>query len=98
MKGGGAELSVLLRANAVNYAVKGQNASGLSFGDRAQTQPPRIDEDVAKLVGKGVDVYVVEDDVAERGLERTDLIQGLKTVSRSSLPKLFESYDQIWRW
>src|SRR6266498_1842308 len=81
MKGAGADLAVLLRGNAVNYAVKGQDASGLSFGGRAQTQPPRIEEDVTKLLGKGVDVFLVEDDVAERGIERSDLIAGLKTVS-----------------
>jgi sulfur transfer complex TusBCD TusB component (DsrH family) len=98
MKGAGADLAVLLRGNAVNYAAKGQDASGLSFGGRGQPQPPRIDDEVAKLIGKGVEVYVVEDDVSARGLERTDLIDGLKTVSRSGLPKLFGGYDQIWHW
>jgi sulfur transfer complex TusBCD TusB component (DsrH family) len=98
MKGAGADLAVLLRGNAVNYAVKGQDASGLSFGGRAQTRPPRIDQEVGKLCGKGVEVYVVEDDAASRGLERGDLIDGIKTVSRSGLPKLFAGYDQVWHW
>jgi sulfur relay (sulfurtransferase) DsrF/TusC family protein len=98
MKGAGADLGLLLRGSAVNYAVKGQDASGLSFGGKAQTQPPKIDEDVAKLVGKGVDVYVVEDDAAERGLERNDFVAGVKPVSRSGLAKLFAGYDQIWHW
>src|SRR5690349_18380464 len=80
MKGAGADLGVLLRGNAVNYAVKGQNASGLAFGERRQTQPPDLAEDVARLVGKGVPVHIVEDDVAARGLERTDLIAGLTPV------------------
>lgn len=98
MKGAGADLAVLLRGNAVNYAVKGQDATGLSFGGKAQTHPPRIDQDIAKLVGKGVDVYVVEDDASSRGLERTDLVEGIKPVSRSGLPKLFAGYDQVWHW
>ena len=98
MKGAGGDFTVLLRGNAVNYAVKGQDASGLAFGDKKQTQPPRIAEDVAKLVDKGVDVYIVSDDAAERGLERGDLIGGMKQVSRDELPKLFASYDQIWHW
>jgi UrcA family protein len=37
------------------------DASGLAFGDKRQTQPPRIDEDVAKLNTKSVRVYVVEE-------------------------------------
>jgi hypothetical protein len=98
MKGAGADLGVLLRGNAVNYTVKGQDASGLSFGGRAQTQPPHPDEDVAKLIGKGVEVFFVEEDAAERGLERNELIAGLKPVSRGGLPKLFDGYDQIWHW
>lgn len=98
MKGGGADVAVLLRGNAVNYLVKGQDASGLSFGDRKQTQPPQLAEDVAKLIGKGVDVHFVEDDAAERGLERTDLIGGCKPVPRSALPKLIAAYDQVWHW
>src|SRR5262245_43661498 len=69
MKGAGGNLDVLLRGNAVNYAAKGQDASGLAFGEKKQTQPPRLAEDVAKLIEKGVAVYVVSDDVAERGLE-----------------------------
>jgi sulfur relay (sulfurtransferase) DsrF/TusC family protein len=98
MKGAGADLHVLLQGNGVNYAVKGQDASGLSFGGRKQTQPPHIDEDVSQLVSKGVDVFVVEEDVAERGLERSDLVAGIKPVSRAGLAKLYGSYDQIWNW
>jgi sulfur relay (sulfurtransferase) DsrF/TusC family protein len=98
MNGSGGNFHVLLRGNAVNYACKGQDASGLAFGEKRQTQPPRIADDVAKVMAKGVDVYIVEDDVAERGLERGDLIAGLKPVARAGLPKLFASYDQVWHW
>jgi sulfur transfer complex TusBCD TusB component (DsrH family) len=98
MKGAGADLTVLLRGNAVNYAVREQDASGLSFGEKKQTQPPRVQDDVSKLIGKGVAVYVVEDDVAERGLERSELIPDLKTVKRSGVARLFADFDQIWHW
>ncbi len=98
MKGAGANLDLLLRGNAVNYAVKGQDVSGLSFGDRKQTQPPRIENDLAGLIQKGVDVYVTQDDVAVRGLERSELVGGIKPVARAGLAKLFASYEQIWHW
>jgi intracellular sulfur oxidation DsrE/DsrF family protein len=98
MKGAGADLTLLLRGSAVNYAAKGQDASGLSFGGKQQSHPPHIEEDVTKLIGKGVDVYVVEDDVAARGLERNDLVAGVKPVSRGGLSKLFANYDHVWHW
>ena len=98
MKGAGGEFGVLLRGNAVNYAVKGQDASGLAFGDKKQTQPPRIADDVAKLVEKGISVFVVSDDLADRGLERSHLIAGVKPTSRDELPKLLDTFDQIWHW
>jgi sulfur relay (sulfurtransferase) DsrF/TusC family protein len=98
LKGAGAELDVLLRGNAVNYAVKGQDASGLVFGDRRQTQPPRIDEDVAKLIPKGVKVFIVEDDLRDRGLELGDLIPGVEAIARARLPRLIGEYDQVWHW
>lgn len=98
MKGSGADLDVLLRGNAVNYGVKGQNASGLAFGALEQTQPPRIDEDLTKLVEKGVDVYIVEEDLAERGIEVMMLVEGLKAVSRSESARLISGYDYAWQW
>ena len=98
MKGAGADLAVLLRGNAVNYAVKEQDASGLAFGDKKQSQPPRLADDITKLAGKGVEVFIVSDDVAERGLERTDLVAGLKPVTRDELPGLLGKYDQVWHW
>ena len=98
MKGGGADVDVLLRGNAVNYGVKAQDSSGLRFGTKEQTQPPRIAEDVTRLIDKGAKVYIIADDVAERGLERTDLVEGLSPISRSGIAKLCADYDQVWHW
>lgn len=98
MKGAGGDFGVLLRGNAVNYAVKEQDASGLAFGERRQTQPPRLAEDVAALAGKGVAVFFVEEDASERGLDQAALIRDVKPVARGRLPELFASYDMVWHW
>ena len=98
LKGEGAELDVLLRGNAVNYAAKGQDASGLAFGGRAQKQSAHLADDVAGLAGKGVAVYVVREDLADRGLRQGDVIDGLKSVSRDEIPGLLDGYDQVWHW
>jgi hypothetical protein len=98
MKGAGADLAVLLRGNAVNYAVKGQDASGLAFGDRRQTQPPRIDEDLARLVAIGAEVYLVADDAEARGIGPGDLVSGVRPIGRASVAGLFGRFDQVWHW
>ena len=98
MKGANADIDVLLRGNAVNYAIKAQNASGLSFGGQEQTQPPKIADDLVRLKGKGVKIYVVDDALRERGIEPSELIDGLDFVPRSKLARLFGGYDQVWHW
>jgi len=98
MKGAGADLAVLLRGNAVNYAVRGQDAAGLAFGGWRQTQPPRIADDIAALATKRIAVYVLAEDLAARGLEAVDLVPGLERVTCDGLPALFAAHDQIWHW
>jgi sulfur relay (sulfurtransferase) DsrF/TusC family protein len=98
LKDAGADIALLLRANAVNYAAKGQDASGLTFGEAKMVNPPEIDKDLEKLVGRGVPVYLVQEDAQERGLADNDLISGVKKVSRGDLPSLIDAHDQIWHW
>jgi hypothetical protein len=98
IKSAGGDLAVLLRGNATNYAVVGQDARGLNLGGKVHAHPPDVAGEVARLLSKGVPVYVVEDDAAERGLERTDFIPGVQGVGRAALPKLFAGYEQIWHW
>jgi|TARA_B100000315_G_scaffold137265_1_gene126441 intracellular sulfur oxidation DsrE/DsrF family protein len=98
MKGAGADLNVLLRGNAVNYAVDGQDASGLAFSAWKQTQPPNMARDVAGLVDKGVEIYITEEDLAERGLGGAGLVAGVKPVPRAGVPALFAAHDQVWHW
>ena len=98
MKGAGAELDVLLRGNAVNYVLTGQDASGLSFGARQQTNPPQLEHDIAKLIEKGVEVYVVEEDMDSRGLSSVETIPGIRKMNKQGLPALFDRYDQVWHW
>src|ERR1700682_5629400 len=76
MRAAGAELHVLLEGPAVDYAAKGQDASGLSFGGKVQTQPPRIEDDLKRLVGKGAEGPPVAGDGRARGFERVRLIEG----------------------
>ena len=98
LKGANADVDVLLRGNAVNYAVKAQDAGGLSFGGLEQTQPPKIADDLIRLKAKGAKIYVVEDALRERGIEPGELIDGPDLISRGKLAKIFGDYDQVWHW
>src|SRR5262249_28059690 len=98
LKIAGAEIALVLRANAVNYAVRGQDASGLRFGTLSQARPPEIDKDVAALIEKGVPVCVVNEDAVERGLGEEEFICGVQRISRRMLPKLLDQFDHIWHW
>src|SRR5690606_18071590 len=91
MKGAGADLDVLLRGNAVNYAHTGQDASGLKFGEWQQTQPPRIHEEVQKLIGKGAKVFAVSEDLQKRGLS-SGLLPNIETIGERELAGLYGQY------
>ena len=94
----GETVAILLRNNAVNYALKGQNASGLRFGHLTQINPPHIDQDLSDLIQEGVPVYVVSEDLKIHGIHPENLIDGVRTLSKEEIPKLFEEYDHIWHW
>lgn len=98
LKGAGAEIGVLLRGNAVNYAVKGQDAGGLAFGEWRQTQPPHIADDISLLISKGIPVYVLDEDLARLGIAAGDLISGPERLTRDRLPGLLAAHDQVWHW
>lgn len=98
MKGAGADLGVLLCGNAVNYAVRGQDSSGLAFGAWKQANPPQLAHDVGKLIEKGVPVYMLQEDALARGIEPSELIDGVDVIARGDMPALFGRYDQVWRW
>ena len=98
LKNAGADISVLLRSNAVNYAVKGQDASGITIGGVPLSNPPKLDQDVESLIGAGVDTYVVQEDVQDRGINQAELVDGVKMVSRTELADLFDDHDSIWHW
>jgi predicted peroxiredoxin len=98
LKKAGADISLLLRGNAVNYAVKGQDASGLSFGGVKMDVPPTLDKDVVNIVEAGIPTYVVREDLEDRGISQGEIAQGVQLVNRSGLADLFDSHDAIWHW
>src|SRR5215471_2015027 len=99
MQGAGADHTVVLRGNAVNYAVAGQEVPGLTIGEWKQTHAPKIDRDLVDLIEKRkIPVYVVSEDLADRGIEQSELVSGVQLLSRTALPGLFAGYDIVSHW
>lgn len=98
LRGAGARVDILLRGNAVNYAVRGQDSSGLRFGARAQTQPPNLERDLAALRSKGAEIYYVKEDAVARGIRADELVPGVEPVNVDALPGLFKAFDLVWHW
>ena len=99
MQGAGGAHTVVLRGNAVNYAIAGQGVPGLTIGEWKQTQAPKMDRDVVDLIEhRKIPVYVVEEDLAERGIEKHELVPGIKFLSRQALPALFADYEIVSHW
>lgn len=98
LKNAGSDVSILLRSGAVNYAVRGQNASGLAFGKWSVTKPPKIDEDLSKIIQKGIPVYLVEEDLKERGLAEAPLVEGITKIHCGKIPEIFDRHEKVWHW
>lgn len=98
IKGAGAQVDVLLRGNAVNYAARGQSVEGFAVGGWRQTQPPRIERDIGALLGKGVRVYALADDLAERGLHGEPLLPGVEPLAMKDLPAVMQGCERVWHW
>jgi sulfur relay (sulfurtransferase) DsrF/TusC family protein len=99
MQGAGAEHSVVLRGNAVNYAVAGQGAPGLSIGAWKQSLAPCMDNDVIDLIEKRkIPVFVVEEDLAVRGIDSAQLVHGIELLSSRMLPNRMAEYDIVLHW
>ena len=98
LRNNGADVSVLLCGNAVNYLARGHDASGLRFGDTALEHPATPDVDLTRLAAAAVPLYVVGDDLEEHGLPPERVLDVANAVRRKELLALFERFDYVWHW
>jgi sulfur relay protein TusB/DsrH len=97
LKGAGADLTVVLRGNAVNYAVR-QACPPLAIGSAIIKHPARPNDDLTQLLAKGAKVYVIREDLAERGIREDRCVAEAQPLARAEVVDLMESHDQVWHW
>jgi sulfur transfer complex TusBCD TusB component (DsrH family) len=97
LRNAGADLAVLLRANAVSYLVE-QECPTLVIGNVPVNHPARPAEDIRRLQGKGVKVFAVRGDLEARGINGEDCIEGVQLIHASDIAGLLEDYEQVWHW
>jgi sulfur relay protein TusB/DsrH len=97
LKGAGADLTVVLRGNAVNYAVR-QACPPLAIGSAIIKHPARPNDDLTQLLAKGAKFYVIREDLAERGIGEDRCVAEAQPLARAEVVDLMESHDQVWHW
>ena len=97
LKGAGADLTVVLRGNAVNDAVR-QACPPLAIGSAIIKHPARPNDDLTQLLAKGAKVYVIREDLAERGIGEDRCVAEAQPLARAEVVDLMESHDQVWHW
>ena len=97
LKNAGADLSVVLRSNAVNYLVP-QECPPVKIGTIGIDHPARPNEDIQRLQNKGVTVFAIRDDLEERGVSLSNCLPGVKFIRGDDIALLLDDYDQVWHW
>lgn len=94
----GQDLTLLLREDAVNYAVRGQDGTGIKVAGTPVQPGFLIETDLRSAAQSNIPVYVLREDAEERGLTREDLIEGVHLLSERELGGFVDRFDTVWNW
>jgi hypothetical protein len=94
----GMAIDFLIRGNAVNYAVVGQDPKGVRIGAATVEKPRILDQDLLALKNAGGQIRVVREDLEERGIALDSITKEFEVVGRDQIGDIVRGYDQVWHW
>jgi sulfur transfer complex TusBCD TusB component (DsrH family) len=94
----GQQLALVLREDAVNYAVRGQDGTGIRVAGTLIQPGFLIETDLRSLGQSNIPVYAIREDLQERGIDSADVVEGVKLMSKKELGKLVDQFDSVWNW
>ncbi len=94
----GAPMTVLLSEDAVNYAVRGQDGTGIKIAGGTVQPGFLIETDLQSVQQAKIPLYAFREDLEQRGLSPADLIPGITLMSRNELGRFIDQFDTVWNW
>jgi sulfur transfer complex TusBCD TusB component (DsrH family) len=94
----GSQLTMLLAEDAVNYAVRGQDGTGIKIAGGTVQPGFLIETDLQSVQEAKIPVYAFKEDLEERGISPSELIKGVKLIGRGEWGKLVDQFDTVWNW
>nr|BCN28643.1 hypothetical protein [Streptomyces sp. SANK 60404] len=89
-------LDVLLRGEAVTYALDAAPAPPVTIGGRVLETLGTPRDDLARLRDAGVGIWVEEDGLASLGIGRDRLIDGVRCAAPGELAARWPEYDRVF--
>ena len=94
----GHQMTILLSEDAVNYAVRGQDGTGISIAGGTVQPGFLIETDLQSVQDSKIPVYAVREDLEERGLSEGELVTGVQVIRRGEYGKFIDQFDTVWNW
>ena len=94
----GQPLTLLLREDAVNYAVRGQDGTGIKIAGLTIQPGFLIETDLLSCKESNIPVCAVQEDLDKYGIKRDELIAGVQLLSKKELGKFVDQFDTVWNW
>ncbi|MGW7272427.1 hypothetical protein ACWGH5_18100 [Streptomyces sp. NPDC054864] len=89
-------LDVLLRGEAVGYAVAAAPAPPIKIGGRVLETLDAPRDDLLRLRDQGAGIWVEEDGLAALGIGPERLIEGVRCVAPAELARHWPEYDRVF--